>query len=159
MPFATADLCDAHEDETAVVAPGLRSFGGRDRFCGPARTLAVFEDNTLIREALEGPGEGHVLVVDAGASMRCAVVGGNLGELAADNGWSGIVVWGCVRDREELARADTGVVALGLNPRRSVKRGHGAAGTVIEVGGVAVAPGAWVYVDADGVVVAPRDIR
>ena len=110
--FATTDLCDDHAADTRVVAPGLRHFGGSRAFCGPARTLKLHEDNTLVREALEGTGDGGVLVVDAGGSMRCAVVGGNLAELAASNGWSGVVVWGCVRDVDELAQAETGIVAL-----------------------------------------------
>ncbi|MGI9601762.1 MAG: ribonuclease E activity regulator RraA [Acidimicrobiales bacterium] len=157
--FATADLCDDHEHETEVVQPSLRSFGGVGAFCGPAHTLKVFEDNTLVRASLEEAGDGRVLVIDAGGSFRCAVVGGNLGRLAADNGWAGIVVWGCVRDTDELARAATGVLALAAHPRRSVKRNEGQSGLVVEVGGVHVAPGSWVYADGDGVVVAPRDLR
>lgn len=156
---ATADLCDAYEGETQVLEPGLRHFGGTTAFCGPARTLEVFEDNTLVRDTLETDGAGHVLVVDAGGSRRCAVVGGNLGELAAANGWAGIIVWGCVRDVDELAAAATGIMALASHPRRSVKRGEGQRDLAVSVGGVSVSPGNWVYADHDGVVVAPRDLR
>ena len=128
-------------------------------FCGPALTLKLFEDNTLVRDALEEAGEDRVLVIDAGGSMRCAVVGGNLAQLAADNDWAGIVVWGCVRDRDELAAAGIGIAALGSNPRRSVKRGEGQVGLSVTVGGVDVSPGDWVYADSDGVIVARRDLR
>jgi len=157
--FATTDLCDDHEDETSVIHPGLVHFGGRHRFCGPAHTLKIFEDNSLVRAALEGPGEGKVLVIDAGGSRRCAVVGGNLAVLAAENDWAGIVVWGCVRDCDELAVAATGVLALAAHPRRSVKRGEGQSELPVVIGGVSVTPGDWVYADHDGVVVSPRDLR
>ena len=84
---ATTDLCDAHEDKLAsgslrVVAPGYIHLGRKPAFCGTAHTLKVFEDNSLVRSALEKPGQGQVLVVDGGGSMRCALVGGNLGMLA-----------------------------------------------------------------------------
>ncbi len=159
IDFATTDLCDDHPDDTAVVEPGLVSYGGIPSFCGPARTLKIHEDNTLVRAALEAAGDGAVLVVDAGGSRRCAVVGGNLAALAAANGWAGVIVWGCVRDAVELADEPVGVMALGLHPRRSVKRGEGQAELVVEFGGVPVRPGDWVVADADGVVVAARDLR
>jgi len=108
MTFATCDLCDANEDKLAdgslhVLPPIFRAFGKAVRFADPARTLKVFEDNVLVRAALEMPGEGSVLVVDGGGSLRCALVGGNLGQLAENNGWAGILVHGCVRDTAELA--------------------------------------------------------
>ena len=95
--FATTDLCDANEDQLAagtlqVVAPGYLAFGALRCFAGPAVTLKVHEDNVMVRGALEQPGAGRVLVVDGGASMRCALVGGNLAVLAEKNGWAGIVV-------------------------------------------------------------------
>src|SRR4051794_1404951 len=111
MTFATCDICDANEDKIAagtlaVLPPVFQSFGKRGAFAGPARTLKVFEDNVLVRAALETPGEGHVLVVDGGGSLRCALVGGNLGVLAEKNGWAGIVVNGCIRDSEEINACD-----------------------------------------------------
>ena len=97
MRTTTCDICDTHEDKLVdgsltVLATVFRSFGKRQRFAGPARTLKVFEDNVLVRAALETPGEGSVLVVDGGGSLRCALVGGNLGKLAEQNGWAGILV-------------------------------------------------------------------
>jgi regulator of ribonuclease activity A len=151
---ATADLCDADGDRVAVCAPILRGFGGRRAFAGPIRTLRVFEDNALVRAALEQPGEGAVLVVDGGGSLRCALVGGNLGVLAVDNGWAGIVVNGCVRDCDELAELPLGVLALASHPRRSAKgRFGGESGVVLEFGGIRWRPGAQLHADPDGVVV------
>lgn len=158
MTQATADLCDAHEDKLAagtlrVLDPVFRFFGRTPAFCGPAATLKVFEDNTLVRAALEQPGEGRVLVVDGGGSLRCALVGGNLGKLGETNGWAGIVVYGCVRDTVELNECEIGIAALATNPQRSQKRGGGERDVPVRLPGTTVRPGEWVYADADGVLV------
>jgi regulator of ribonuclease activity A len=152
---STCDLCDAHENDASlrVLPPQFRAFGGVTAFQGPAATLQCFEDNSAVRSALEEPGEGRVLVIDGGASMRCALVGGNLAALGAKNGWAGIVVDGCVRDAAELAVARIGIRALALHPQRSDKRGQGRRNIVVRVQGVVVKPGDWVVADADGVIV------
>jgi regulator of ribonuclease activity A len=156
---ATADLSDAHP-EAQVCAPVFRDFGGKPAFHGPIATVKVFEDNALVRATLETPGNGRVLVVDGGSSLRCALVGGMLGELAVKNGWAGIVVNGCVRDTAELAVQDVGVKALATHPRRSEKGVHSAqAERVVEFAGVRFRPGAWLYADSDGIVVAEASIH
>jgi regulator of ribonuclease activity A len=124
------------------------------RFAGPVATLKVFEDNSLVRSALAEPGAGRVLVVDGGGSLRCALVGDQLGELAVRNGWAGTVVFGCVRDSVELVRLPLGVMALGANPRRGLKRGEGQSGVPVRFLGVAFRPGQHLYADEDGLVVA-----
>jgi regulator of ribonuclease activity A len=159
MEFATTDLCDDNEARLAdgslrVLSPGLRHFGQHHRFAGPAATLKVFEDNSLVREALESPGHGRVLVVDGGGSLRCALVGGKLGELAERNGWAGIVVNGCVRDTAELDACAIGIRALDTHPRKSQKRNAGEREVVVQMPGAVVRPGNWIYADADGVLVA-----
>lgn len=158
MRTTTCDICDTHEDKLVdgsltVLATVFRSFGKRQRFAGPARTLKVFEDNVLVRAALETPGEGSVLVVDGGGSLRCALVGGNLGKLAEQNGWAGILVNGCVRDSVELSACDVGIRALATHPRRSVRKGAGERDLVVDVAGVSIRPGDWIYADEDGVLV------
>lgn len=150
---ATADLSDAHP-EAQVCAPIFRDFGRKRAFHGPIATVKVFEDNTLVRAMLETPGRGRVLVVDGGGSLRCALVGGMLGELALKNDWAGIVVYGCVRDAVELAAQDVGVKALATNPRKSEKGLHsGQSERVVEFAGVRFRPDAWLYADEDGIVV------
>ncbi len=153
MTFSTADLYDAHENEVQVVLPGFVNFGGRKRFAGPITTLKLFEDNALVRGALEQPGGGRVLVVDGDGSLRCALVGDKLGELGRDNGWAGVIVYGCIRDSVELGRMDFGVQALGTNPRKSVKRGDGQRDIPVTFHGVTFQPGAWAYADEDGILV------
>lgn len=154
----TTDLCDANEDRIAdgrlvVLAPGWLHFGRRVAFAGPVTTLRVFEDNSLVAEAVRTEGDGRVLVIDGGGSLRCALVGGNLAKAAAENGWQGIVVNGAVRDADELDALDIGVRAMGLHPVRSIKRGQGEREVAIALSGALVRPGDWVYADRDGMLV------
>ncbi|MDK3256513.1 ribonuclease E activity regulator RraA [Blastococcus capsensis] len=156
MPVpATTDLCDAHPS-AQVCEPVLQSFGGRSAFAGPITTLKVFEDNTLVREAVGRPGEGRVLVVDGGGSRRCSLLGGNLGVAAATNGWAGVVVHGCVRDVAELAAQPIGVRALAAFPRKSELGLHsGQTGLPVLFAGVLFREGEWLCADEDGIVVLP----
>ncbi|MFN7571097.1 MAG: ribonuclease E activity regulator RraA [Betaproteobacteria bacterium] len=164
LAFATTDLCDAHEDLLAsgalrIVSVPLLAFGQRRRFAGPAATLKLFEDNSLLAEAVKTPGNGRVLVVDAGGSTRCAVLGGNLAMAAAASDWAGVLIAGAVRDADEIDACDLGVRALALCPRRSVKRGQGERDAVLDFLGARVAPGHWVYADRDGVLIADRPLH
>ena len=154
--FALPDLCDAHGDELSVAQPIFRHFGGSTVFSGRVRTIACFEDNSLVADRVREPGEGCVLVVDGGASLRCALVGDNLARIAVESGWSGIVVNGCVRDVEALATMPIGILALAPHPLRSVKRGVGRRDETVVMAGVSFAPEAWVYADSNGLVVSPR---
>jgi regulator of ribonuclease activity A len=156
---ATADLSDAHPD--AQVGEGLlRDFGGVIAFHGPAVTLKVFEDNALVRELLEEAGEGRVLVVDGGGSLRCALFGGNLAALAVRNGWAGVVINGCLRDSVEIGGLALGVKALGTSPRRSEKGLHGGQRRrPVRFAGVTFETGSWVYADRDGILVADRRLH
>jgi regulator of ribonuclease activity A len=158
MTHLTADLYDDHGDALQVVAPLFRDFGGRHRFHGPVTTLKVFEDNSLVREALGEPGGGRVLVVDGGGSLRCALLGDNLARMAAANGWAGVVVHGCVRDTVEIGKLPLGVRALAAHPAKSVKRGEGQRDLEVDFAGTRFVPGAWLYADEDGMVVAAGEL-
>jgi regulator of ribonuclease activity A len=160
----TTDLCDAHEalfdtGELQLLMPGLLAFGARRRFCGPTRTIKLFEDNSLLAQAVKQPGNGEVLVVDAGGSTRCAVLGGNLARSAAENGWAGVLVFGAVRDVDEIDGVDIGVRALAATPRRSIKRGEGQKDLPVSAFGALIQPGAWIYADRDGVLVSARRLH
>ncbi len=161
MSFKTPDLLDGHEDRVRagrlrVVAPIFRRFGGRSAFSGQMVTLKLFEDNSLVREVLAESGEGKVLVIDGGGSLRCALVGDQLALLAQHNRWQGLVVYGCIRDSEDLAAIDVGVHALNTHPLKSVKRGVGERDVAVSFGGVTFKPGEWVYVDGDGIIVSDQ---
>lgn len=153
MPFLTTDLCDQFDDKIQALEPIFRSYGGRTRFSGRIATLKLFEDNSLVREALGENGQGKVLVVDGGGSLRCALLGDQLGELAVKNGWEGVLIYGCVRDSVALAALPLGVRALNTHPRKSVKLGAGQRGVRVNFAGVALSPGHWLYADEDGVIV------
>ncbi|MDP4299424.1 ribonuclease E activity regulator RraA [Leptothrix discophora] len=154
---ATCDLCDVHKADRSgafrVLPPVWRSFGGRSAFAGSVVTVKCFEDNTPVKQLLEGPGLGRVLVVDGGGSLRRALVGGNIGAAAARNGWAGVVVDGCVRDVAELAACDLGILALAPMPLPTERRVAGEVDVPVQVQGVTVRPGEWLCADADGVVV------
>ncbi len=159
----TADLCDAHEDALKsgalrVLPPVFQNYGGEPSISGPIATLKVFEDNALVRQTLETPGKGRVLMVDGGGSDRCALVGGNLALLAEKNGWAGLVVNGCVRDIMELADAPVGIWAMASHPRKPAREGVGAKETPIDMAGVLVHPGQWCYADADGILVSDKKL-
>jgi len=158
--FATCDLCDAHKNDSdgafRVLPPVFRDFGGRRRFAGPVSTVKCFEDNSLVKAALDSPGQGRVLVVDGGASLRRALVGGNIGAAAARNGWAGVVVDGAVRDVAELAALELGIRALAAMPLPTEKRQEGQRDVAVQIQGVFVRPGEWLYADEDGIVLMPQ---
>jgi regulator of ribonuclease activity A len=149
----TADLCDEHGDELQVCEPIFQMFGGRRAFAGPVSTVRCFEDNTRVKEAVDGPGDGRVLVVDGGGSRRRALFGDKLGSAAVKNGWVGVIIYGCIRDSGELGQMNLGLRALGTMPLRSDKRGEGERDIPVRFAGVTFRPGDYVYVDEDGVVV------
>jgi regulator of ribonuclease activity A len=156
--FTTPDLCDEFGTEVQVADPVFRDFGGVRRFAGAIETVRVRDDNALVREVLTGQGKGRVLVVDGGGSLGCALLGGQLAALAQTNGWSGVVVNGCVRDCSEIAAAAIGVKALQPSPRRSGKTGAGERGVPVHFAGVSLRPGAYLYADENGLIVAERDL-
>ena len=154
--YKTTDLCDAHEEEVQVCEPGFSQFGGHRSFYGPIATLKCFEDNSMVGQLLGQPGEGRVLVVDAGGSQRCAMLGDQLALKAINNGWAGVIMFGCIRDAEDIGSMPLGVAALATIPLRSIKKGIGEAGLVVRFSGVTFRPGEWVYADQDGVIVLPQ---
>jgi regulator of ribonuclease activity A len=159
MKFATCDLCDVHKNDGSgafrVLPPVFKNYGAVAKFCGEVVTIKCFEDNSLVKAAVDTPGNGRVLVVDGGASLRRALLGGNLGVAAAKNNWTGVVIDGCVRDVAELASCTTGIRALAAIPLPTEKRGEGQTGLAVQIQGVWIRPGDWLYADEDGMVVMP----
>lgn len=157
---STPDLCDDHADDVQVVT-GLhwQSYGGRDRFGGPIATVKCFEDNSRIKELLATEGNGRVLVVDGGGSLRNALIGDMIASGARDQGWAGIIIHGACRDVDVLPDIDFGVFALGCVPRKSVRRGEGQVDIPIHFGGVTFRPGDHVHADANGILVSARALK
>lgn len=158
MEFTTADLCDAFPNLIQVAEPLFQEYGGNSSFAGPIDTLRVFEDNALVRQALESAGRGRVLVVDGGGSLRCALVGGRLAALARSNGWSGLLINGCVRDSAELSKVPVGIRALNSSPLRSGKNGRGERGVKLTFAGIEFSPEQYLYADGDGILLGTRNL-
>lgn len=156
--ISTPDLCDAHPERVRVLEPMLRGFGGRSAFGGEVCTVKCYEDNSFVKQRLGEPGSGRVLVVDGGGSMRRALMGGDVAAMAVDNGWSGVILYGCVRDVEELCELDLGVQALGAIPLKTRKRNVGELDVPLTFGGVTFHGGDWVYADNNGVIVADGEL-
>jgi regulator of ribonuclease activity A len=160
--FATCDLCDAHRNDSSgefrVLPPVFHDYGAVRAFCGPVVTVKCFEDNSLVKTMVDSAGLGRVLVVDGGASLRRALLGGNLGGAAAKNGWAGVVINGCVRDVAELSAHQVGIRALASMPLPPEKRNEGQRDVAVQIQGVWVRPGDWLYADADGIVVSSKSL-
>lgn len=159
MTFHTADICDEFPESVSVCEPIFSSYGATRSFSGPIATVRVYEDNVLVRLALEDLPQGAVLAVDGGGSLRCALLGDKLASIAATRGLAGIVIHGCVRDSKELALVEVGILALATHPRRSNKQGAGERDVPVEFGGVTWTPGHYLYSDEDGVVLAAENLH
>tara|TARA_B100000929_G_scaffold283976_1_gene265674 strand:- start:547 stop:1032 length:486 start_codon:yes stop_codon:yes gene_type:complete len=158
MTFTTADLYDKYGDDLKVALPIFKDYGAKRIFHGLISTVKAYEDNSLVRTALEEPGEGRILIVDGDESLRCAMLGDMLAKLGMENGWSGIIVFGCIRDADVIATIDIGVKALNTNPRKSLKRGLGDRDIPVSFAGITFNIGEYVYADTDGVIVSEKKI-
>jgi regulator of ribonuclease activity A len=156
--LCTTDLLDNNEDlirqaQLRIIAPMFQRYGGKTSFAGKVVTLKLFEDNSLVRTLLGEPGAGKVLVVDGGGSLRCALLGDQLAELAVKNGWEGLVVYGCIRDSAAINALPLGVRALDTHPLKTVKKNIGERDIPVTFGGVTIKPGEWLCADEDGIIV------
>ncbi len=158
MRFKTADLCDKHEDDITIAEPIFRNFGGLDQFGGPITTVKCPKDNSLVRDTLNAPGNGGILVVDGEGLLNCSLLGDVLGLRAVENGWTGLLIYGCVRDSEVLKTLSLGIKALEAYPLRTVKRGLGEKNIPVHFAGIRFFPGHQLYADSDGIVVSEKDL-
>ena len=151
--YVLPDLCDAYPDVIQVVDPIFICFGTCESFGGVITTIKCFEDNSLVADAVKEDGEGKVLIVDGGGSTRCGLLGDNLAKEAVDNGWEGIVVYGCIRDVDIINKLNLGVKAINSNPKKSVKQGVGCRDEPVLFGSVGFNPGEFAYGDNNGLIV------
>lgn len=162
VAFVTCDLLDDNP-ATQVMSPSIdgkcfKNFGGRQAFGGEVVTVKCFEDNSRVKELLATDGKGKVLVVDGGASMRCALMGDLIGESAVKNNWAGVIIYGCVRDVDALAQLDLGVQALAAIPQKSNRQGAGETGLALSFGGVTIAQGNFIYADNNGILISNQSL-
>lgn len=163
-PFVTCDLLDDHpEKDIQVVSPSIdgkcfKSYGARQSFGGQIVTVKCFEDNSRVKELLATDGTGKVLVVDGGASMRCALMGDMIAASAVNNHWNGVVIYGCVRDVDAIAELDLGVHALAAIPRKSQRQGIGEIEISLYFGGVSIHSGDYLYADNNGIIISKEKL-
>ncbi len=162
--WVTCDLLDNNPD-CQVCSPNMEgkrffSYGGQSNFGGEIVTVKCFEDNSRVKELLathgKKDGHGKVLVVDGGGSMRCALLGDMIAQSAVDNGWAGVIVYGCVRDIDDMANMPLGVQALGSIPRKSNRQGVGDTDVTLHFGGMTIRSGMFVYADNNGIIVSDK---
>ena len=156
LDFSTADLWDEHAEHLECSQPIFKMFGLNHSFYGEIVTLKLFEDNSLVRKTLETHGKGKVLVVDGGASLRCALVGDKLAELAIKNKWEGIIVNGCIRDSSQINNMNIGIKAINTCPVKSIKKNIGELNIPVKFSGVKFIPEQYLYSDCDGVLISKK---
>lgn len=159
MTFVTCDLCDENPELVRIVEPMFNNYGGVSAFHGEIVTVKCHEDNSVVKENVGKPGNGKVMVVDGGGSLRCALLGDMLAEKAAQNGWAGLIIYGCIRDVDEIGKTELGVQALRTIPIKSNRQGRGDLNVTISFGGVTFNPGEYVYADNNGVIVSSEPLK
>lgn len=157
VQISTPDLCDEHP-QVQVCELAFNAYGQRMQFGGQIETVKCFEDNSLVKEVLARDGASKVLVVDGGGSRRRALLGDQVAADAVNNNWAGLVIYGCVRDVEEIDNLPIGVKALGSVPVKTDKRGEGQTNIALRFGGVIFTPGQFLYADRNGVIIAETSL-
>ncbi|MGZ8158974.1 MAG: ribonuclease E activity regulator RraA [Methylobacter sp.] len=160
MTFTTANLCDSHshEDHFQIAEPQFRSYGANPAFCGQITTLKVFENNFLVHAVLEEKVQNRVLVIDGGGSHRCALVDESLVKTAIDNGWQGLIIYGCIRDSGKINQLPIGIRALHTHPLKSHKKDYGDRDLLVFFAGVNFKKDNFLYADADGIIVSETQL-
>lgn len=161
MFIDTSELCDLYAEQVDVVEPIFSSFGGVSNFYGKVTTVKCFESNGLIAEVLEENGEGRVLVIDGGGAVRRGLIDAELAQLAVDNGWEGIIVYGAVRQIQQLENLDIGIHALAPIPVSADESCVGESDIPVNFGGVTFFPEDYIYADLTGIILSqePLDLE
>ncbi|TPH09716.1 ribonuclease E activity regulator RraA [Haemophilus haemolyticus] len=158
MFIDTSELCDLYAEQVDVVEPIFSSFGGVSNFYGKVTTVKCFESNGLIAEVLEENGEGRVLVVDGGGAVRRGLIDVELAQLAVDNGWEGIIVYGAVRQIQQLENLDIGIHALAPIPVSADESSAGESDVPVNFGGVTFFPEDYIYADLTGIILSQEPL-
>lgn len=158
MKKSTSDLCDHYSDDLQILEPLYQNYGQKQEFEGQVVTVKCFEDNSMVKQLSTESGHGKVLVVDGGGSLRHALLGDLIAAKFVENGWSGLVIHGCVRDVEILKTMDLGVRALNSIPIKSVRKGLGETGVPIRIAGANINSGDWIYADETGIIVSEKQL-
>ena len=158
MEYNTSELCDLFADSVDVVDPIFASFGGRYSFGGEITTIKCFEDRGLVDRVLAQPGAGKVLLIDGGGSSRRALFDASSAQIAIDNDWEGVVIYGSVREVDSLAELDNGVLAVAAIPVNAECESIGEVDVPVNFGGVTFLPEDHLYADSTGVILSPEPL-
>ena len=158
MTLSTCDISDKLHPSIQYLEPVYKSFGLKKSFSGYIVTVKCYEDNSLVEEALNSNGKGSVLVIDAGGSMKCAMLGDKRASDAIKNEWEGIIVFGLIRDSAVVNTMPIGIRALGVCPLKSVKKGIGKRNLNVSFSNVKFTPNEYIYADEDGVIVTKNKV-
>jgi len=159
MKYLTPDLCDKYPDLVRVVEPIFKNYGGKSSFGGQIVTIKCYEDNSVVKETAGTAGNGKIIVVDGGGSLRRALLGDLIAENAVQNGWEGFIIYGCIRDVDDISTMNLGVKALNTNPLKTDKKGIGDLNIPVSFGGVTFKPGEYVYADSNGIIVSSKPLN
>ena len=159
MKYLTPDLCDKYPDLVRVVEPIFKNYGGKSSFGGQIVTIKCHEDNSVVKETAGTAGNGKIIVVDGGGSLRRALLGDLIAEYAVQNGWEGFIIYGCIRDVDTISTMNLGVKALNTNPLKTEKKGIGDLNIPVSFGGATFKPGEYVYADSNGIIVSSKPLN
>ncbi len=154
LKVSTPNISDALHRKYAIGS--LIKLGG-GKIAGPAVTVKTMDgDWAKAVEAIDVAKPGEVIVVDA-QDGNVAV----WGELATWSckvkGIEGVVVYGAVRDADEIKRMDYPVFARRVVPNAGEPKGFGEINVEIVLEGVRIRPGDWIVGDESGIAVIPRE--
>ena len=155
--FYTADICDEYED-IQICENIFKSYGGKEKFKGKIRTVKAVEDNSYVKTLIDEKVNGDVMIIDGNGSKKCALLGDNLAKKATDNGWSGFIIYGCIRDSEIISTINIGIKALDTMPLKSEKKNIGEFGKDLRFANVLFKEGYYAYSDQDGIIIRQHEI-
>ena len=150
--FNTADIC-YETDDMQIVDPIFKAYGNNKKFSGKIRTVIAIEDNSYVKKLVDEKVSGDVMVIDGGGSLKCALLGDNLAMKAFENGWSGFVINGCIRDAEIINEIPIGIKAINTMPIKSNKNNIGEYKKTISFANTDFREGEYLYSDLDGIII------
>lgn len=134
----------------------LRPFYTGPRMVGAAVTVKTRPgDNLMVHKAMDMAQPGDIVVVDAGGDLTNAIIGELMVAHAVQRKLGGLVIFGAIRDSDQLSKGAMPVFAVGVTHRGPYKDGPGEVNVPIAINGMVINPGDLVCGDADGVLAVP----
>ncbi|MCD6318430.1 DUF561 domain-containing protein [Candidatus Aerophobetes bacterium] len=152
---STANISDAMHRERGIK--GLLRISSGRKMAGKALTVRTYPgDWAKPVEAIDRAEKGQIIVIDAGG-VAPAVWGELATHSALRKGLGGVVIYGGVRDVEEIKKLNFPVYTRVVTPYAGEPKGFGEIGIPIQIGGKRIHSGDWIVGDDDGVIVIPQE--